>query len=181
MQSRHRPSNLVKAASLILATLAATFSGQREHFLSLVIRLANPTSHASSFLHNIEMLRRWTAEVKGHKPCLERPLISELMEMQSQWEKMMSSEPRMRSPAVDFSAMGLMSCSIWICISLLTSCSARNMASLTTLTLERFGKLGVPLRTYQLNLPEYGSQSPLVCRTFLTRSELYRRWVGLAS
>lgn len=112
MQSRHKPSNFVKATSLILATLAATFSGQREHFLSLVIRLANPKSHASSFLHNIEMLRRWTADVKGHRPCLESPLISELIEMQSQWEKRVSSEPRMKSPVVRFSAMGLMICSI---------------------------------------------------------------------
>ncbi len=112
MQSRHRPSNLVEATSLILATLADTFSGQREHFLSLVIRLAKPKSHASSFLHNMEMLKRWTADVKGHRPCLERPFISELMEMQSQWEKRTSSDPRMKSPVVRFSATGLMICSI---------------------------------------------------------------------
>lgn len=112
MQSRHRPSNFFKADSLILATLAATFSGHREHFLSLVIRLANPKSHASSFLHNIERLKRWTADVKGQRPCLERPLISELIEMQSQWEKRTSSEAGMKSPVVRFSATGLMICSI---------------------------------------------------------------------
>ena len=130
MQSRHRPSNVVEAASPILATLAATFSGQRAHFLGLVMRLAKPKSHASSFLHNIEMLKRWTAIVKGHRPCLARPLISELIEMQSQWEKRTSSEPRMKSPVVRFSAMGLMICSIWICISLLISRSALKMVSL---------------------------------------------------
>lgn len=91
MQSRHRPSNFVKATPVILETLAATCSGQREHFLSLVIRLASPKSHAASFLHNIVTLRRWTADVKGHRPCPARPLISELMEMQSQWEKRTSS------------------------------------------------------------------------------------------
>lgn len=112
MQSRHRPSNVVEATSLILETLAATFSGQREHFLGLVMRSAKPKSHASSFLHKVEMLKRWTADVKGHSPCLERPLMSELMEMQSQWEKRTSSEPRMKSPAVRFSAMGVMICSI---------------------------------------------------------------------
>ena len=84
MQSRHKPSNLVKASSLILATVAATLSGQRTHFLGLVTRLAKPKSHASSFLHNIERLKRWTAEVRGQRPCLERPWMSELMEMQSQ-------------------------------------------------------------------------------------------------
>lgn len=138
MQSRHIPSKLVKATSRILATLAATFSGQRGHFLSLVMRLANPKSHASSFLHNMETLKRWTADVKGHRPCLERPLISELMEMQSQCEKRTSSEPRIKSPVVRFSAMGLMICSIWICSSLLTSRSARNIVSLTMLTSEIF-------------------------------------------
>ena len=106
MQSTHRPSNLVEATFLILATVAATFSGQREHFLGLVTRLAKPKSHASSFLHSIERLNRWTADVKGQSPCLERPLISELMEMQSQCEKSTSSDPRMKSPAVCFSAMG---------------------------------------------------------------------------
>ena len=181
MQSRHRPSNFVEADSVILATLAATFSGQRGHFLSLVMRLANPKSHAPSFLHNIVTLKRWTADVKGHRPCLERPLISELMEMQSQCEKRTSSEPRIKSPVVRFSAMGLMICSTRICISLLTSCSARNMVSLIVLSSRYFSRLGVCLETYQVHLLEDGSRCPLVCHTFLMQSELYCRWGGLAS
>ena len=164
MQSRHSPSNFVEATSLSLATLAATFSGQSEHFLGLVIRLANPKSQISSFLHSIEMLMRSTADVKGHKPCLERPVISELMEMQSQWEKMMSSEPRRKSPAVRFPAQGLMICSIAICNSLLISRSARNMVSLTKLasraTFQSWDCLWIPTKytigNVSLNLLRYG-------------------------
>ena len=68
--------------------------------------------------------------------------MRELIERQSHWEKKTSPEPRMKSPVVRFSAMGLMICSVWICFSLSTSRSVRNVASLSTLTLEHLHTLG---------------------------------------
>ena len=131
IQSRHNPPNHVNAKSLIRATLADISSRQRAHFSFLVIWFSSQKTHASSFSHSIEMVRRWTADVRGQRPFLESPMMKELMERQSQWERRASSAC-MKSPLRRFEAMGLMICSSWIWMSLLRARSARKMVSLQT-------------------------------------------------